>query len=160
MSDLAKKLLEAGIVSEQTDRLMKMWQGLPTDVDAEIVYARTKEEVLRIVAEIDEMLEKNSEMPELRETELDIAHCFRPDNIVYPVVKINDQLTARIPAAWSRTGKLVIRLGEADYLGEFAIRRGVEFKIDDGDYVFTHVEPRYVGDTLPYYVCDVERVNA
>ena len=87
MQELTKKLLEAGVIPARSIALLKKWQALPDNTPEDVKLAQTQEEVLKIVDELANMLEKEDEMPELRETDLDIGYALK--NAVDVSIEVN-----------------------------------------------------------------------
>ena len=161
MQELTKKLLEAGVIPAQSVALLKKWQALPDDMPEDVKLAQTQEEVLKIVDEVAGMLEKEEEMPELRETDLDI--CYALNNTVDVSIDVNtglhQNLQCRCRLGETRDRKLVYVVVNAPRDAIFA-RRGNTITTPYGKCLITNVEPRYQDKALKYYILEVEKINA
>jgi hypothetical protein len=130
---------------------------MPEDVKL----AQTQEEVLRIVDEVASMLEKEEEMPELRETDLDISYALK--NTVDVSIDVNtglhQNLNCRCRLGETRDHKLVYVVSNPTRDAAFA-RRGNTITLPRGQCVITSVEPRYQDKELKYYILEVEKSDA
>ena len=130
---------------------------MPEDVKL----AQTQEEVLKIVDEVAGMLEKEDEMPELRETDLDIGYALKNtvDVSITVNVGLHQNLNCRCRLGETRDRKLVYVISNPTRDAIYA-RRGNTITTPYGQCVITNVEPRYQDKELKYYVLEVEKTNA
>ena len=123
--------------------------------------AQTQEELLKIVDEVAGILEKEEEMPELRETDLDIGYAMK--NAVDVSINVNSglhqKLNCRCRLGETRDHKLVYAVSNPARDAIFA-RRGNTVTLSHGQCVITSVEPRYQDKELKYYVLEVGQINA
>jgi hypothetical protein len=161
MQELTKRLLEAGVIPAQSVALLRKWQALPDDMPDEVKLAQTQEELLRIVDEVAGMLEKEDEMPELRETDLDIGYALKNtvDASINVKAGLHQNLNCRCRLGETRDHKLVYVISNPSRDAIFA-RRGNEIILPYGKCVITSVEPRYQDKELKYYVMEVEAFDA
>jgi len=155
MSELTRKVAEAGLVTSQSVRLLKMWRCLPDSLPEGEAESKTKEELLHFVQQIESLLDEERDMTEMRETELDLERLLKTDPRTVFVTDGVD--TIEMTVALTRSKQLVFPVGDDGRLQEIVCRRGntLRFGSDEELTVITHVEPRYVGKTLRYYLCDV-----
>lgn len=133
---------------------------MPEDVKL----AQTQEELLRIVDEVAVILEKEEEMPELRETDLDIGYALKNTVEVDIAVAVHSSsqqnLTRRCQLGLTRDHKLVYEVFNPTRDEIFA-RRGNTVVLPSGQrLLITSVEPRYQDKELRYYVLEVEKTDA
>ena len=163
MQELTKKLLEVGVIPAQSIALLKKWQALPDDMPEDVKLAQTQEEVLKIVDEMAVMLEKEDEMPELRETDLDIGYALKEENTVAASIDVNaglhQNLNCKCRLGETRDHKLVYMISNPARDAVFA-RRGNIVTLPWGKCMITGVEPRYQDKELKYYILEVEQTDA
>ena len=161
MQELTKRLLEAGVSPAQSIALLKKWQALPDDMPEDMKLAQTQEELLKIVDEVAGILEKEEEMPELRETDLDIGYALKNavDYSIFVNAGLHQNLSCRGKVGVTRDHKLVFVLSNSPKDAIFA-RRGNTITLPWGRCVITSVEPRYQDKELKYYILEVENTDA
>lgn len=71
--ELMKKVIESGIVPAQAVKLMKRWQLLDEDMPESARQAATEEQLMELVTDVASLLEDTEELPEIRETMLDVT---------------------------------------------------------------------------------------
>lgn len=160
MRELTKKVIEAGLVPKQSVRLLQMWRCLPDSIQEDEAAEKTQERLMEFVEEISRLLDEEQTEPDMKETELDLQHIVdhNPHEvIVYPRLGAvaPQELTLNMVVGVTRFGQLVFPVGENHRLQELACRRGTEVAIRGERVRITHVEPRYLGDRVTFYVCDV-----
>jgi hypothetical protein len=162
MSDeLTRKVIEAGIIPAQAVKQMKAWKMLPDDMPEEEKAAATEEELLGFVKEIDELLEKSEEMPEMRETMLD-AHVQFAKGEAKHIRILSDmggqQMTVELRYVTDSMGRYIIE-NVVPY-AETVARVGSQFRIGEGVFEITEVEALYHGETREprFYRCAVQGV--
>ena len=160
MSDeLTRKVIEAGIIPAQAVKQLKAWRMLPDDMPEEEKAAATEQELLGFVAEIGDLLEKDQEMPELRETMLDIPRMFQVAHVATVVYEQGGQrLSVSVRYVEDSMGRYIFE--NVPPYGEVAARVGNQFKAKDTVWEITEVEPLYLGETREprYYRCAVQGV--
>lgn len=162
MRELSVKLIEAGVIPKQAIQLMKLWRSLPEDLPEDERIAQTEEELLKMVMEIETIMEKNDEMSVMKETDLDLDKLIIEEIEIQTVVGAQNLLVS-ILGGRTRDGKFVINSGRASgstRQAELAARRGNVVEYHGKSHMILNVEPRYVGDDLEYYVCTVEKKHA
>jgi len=142
-----------------------MWKTLPDDAPEEVLHARTQEELLRIIDDLSAHLEKDQEMPEIKETDLDLLNLFRDGNARNVLVELNtgstQQLSISCTASVARDGRFVFLVEPSTKLYvERASIKGNIIHANADRYLITGVEPRYLNDEIGYYVCSVQHLNA
>ena len=158
MKALTKKVVEAGLVPAQVLRLMKLWRCVPEELHSASVEELTQEELLRFVEQISMLIEESSELPEMKETELDLQYLVEGDpRVVHAFTPDGD--TIEMTVGITRSGQLVFPVA-AGRTQEMICRRGNGLRIKDALVMITHVEPRYVGEELRFYLCDVVPADA
>lgn len=162
MKELTKKVVEAGLVPRQSLQLLEMWKCIPhsdgTEILDHVVGEKTQEQLLEFVEQIAELLEDEQNMVEMRETELDLRQVIvkNPRRIrVYPKVSSSEFGSYEMVVGKDRSGRLVFPVGGDGRMQESACRRGSELDLDGARYMITHVEPRYEGEKLSYYLCNI-----
>jgi hypothetical protein len=155
MRELTKKVIEAGIVPRQSVELMKMWRCVPDDAPDGSTEERTQQQLLEFVDEIAGLLEEEGEMPELRETDLDLDHLVETGRTEVLVAPYPGQTRYNRMAARTRAGAFVFK---ADDVSISLIRPGGCITADGRKFEILNVEPRYLEDRTSYYVCTVEAV--
>jgi hypothetical protein len=164
MQELTKKLMEAGVIPAQSVALLKKWQALPDAMPEDVKLAQTQEELMRIVDEVAIILEKEDEMPELRETDLDIGYALK--NAVDTYISVNaglqQNLSCKCRMGLTRDHKFVFVVSDFNPArDEIFARRGNTITLPSGQrLLITGVEPRYQDKELKYYVLEVEKADA
>lgn len=157
MKELTEKVVRAGIVDKSTVNLMKMWGMVDESVDLEKI-AKTKEELTALVEEISRLLEKEGEVPELRETDLDLEMVM--DSPVFATVAIRRGELYKCYVGLDRAGRVIFRRTPDTHAPEdLCAKPGVVIRIRGKDKEIVSVEPRYVGDKLKWYVCEVRTLS-
>jgi len=156
--ELLQKAIEAGIVPAQSVKLLQMWRALPDDLPEAAKMERTQQQVLELVEELGDLLEQDQEIPEMKETELDLDAAWEKARTVQLVYRLGQQhLTVRMPAGRTRQGGFFFRYVHQNQ--EVMIRTGGQITDQDNAvFEITQVSPRYVEDALRYLVCDVQEV--
>ncbi|CAB4131183.1 hypothetical protein UFOVP276_160 [uncultured Caudovirales phage] len=132
----------------------------------DIKQAKTQEELLRLVDEMAEVLEKEEEIPELRETDLDIEHTRKSavEATVDIDVGVHQKLFVNCPLGVSRHNQFVYFIDqgtEAEHTNaNLVARRGNIVHVDGKKYMIVSVEPRYVDELLKYYILATECMDA
>jgi len=123
--------------------------------------AQTQEELLKIVDELAGTLEREDEMPELREIDLDIGYALKntADASITVNAGLHQNLNCRCRLGETRDHKLVYVISNPLRDAVFA-RRGNTITLPWGQCVITSVEPRYQDKELKYYVMEVEASDA
>lgn len=163
MSDeLTRKVIEAGIIPSQAVKQLKAWRMIPDDAPEEEKAAVTEEQLLGFVKEIEDLLEEGQEMPEMRETMLDLPRQFLSAKIAQVVVRMEGRQNLNLDVQYVEDAMGRYILENAPKYGELAARVGnqVRFKEDGGVFEITEVEPLYHGETREpgYYRCAVQGV--
>jgi hypothetical protein len=159
MSELTKKAIEAGIIPRQAIQLLKLWQSLPDDLPEETLQAKTEEQVRKILAELEELIDKERVLPEMRETDLSLAREYMEKRTPCSV-QVTKQLSFSAHAA-SIAGHIVFAVEDihpryAQYVTEPG--NVIKFPEEDESYVLEDSEPRYRDSKIEYYVCRVRRL--
>jgi hypothetical protein len=164
MHKLTEKLLEAGVIPEQTVKLLKLWNSTFEELPDEIKQVKTQEELLAIVDEMARIIEAEEEVPELRETELDLENTKKDLHEVSIEVNAGGLQTLHINCALGKTvgGRYVYFLRPAikSDIDHIVATRGNVIIDREVKYVVMSVEPRYTDDRLTCYVLTVEKMNA
>lgn len=156
--ELLQKAIEAGIVPVQSVKLLKMWRSLPEDLPEAVQVERTQQQLIELVEELGGLMESEQEIPEMRETELDLEGAWEKARTVQLVYRLGVQnLTVRLPAARTLTGGFFFR--HLNQNMEIMVRVGGQITTQEDEvFEITQVSPRYVEDALRYLVCDVQEV--
>lgn len=166
MRELTKKVVQAGLVEKNTLELFRKWGMLDPDFDAEPLKDPTQEQLLELVDDIAELLEEEGEVPEIRESDMELEVLFEKQSV--PVLAyIGGDKYVRTRVVFNRTGHAVFRKSAAiDGIDEvdLAARPGMHF-VQDGEsgsqysepakFEILSVEPRFRGKDPVYLVCDV-----
>ena len=157
--ELTQKVIEAGIIPEQSLELLKKWRlidpSLPSMPDLE---KHTRDSLLEFVGQIEELLERETEMPEIRETMPEVTELFR---LTGKKCKILCEINSRVEelevmAVEDAGGCLHIR-NDRDWV-ELFMRPGSQLEWDGGRFEITEVSPGYFGDKIMHYRCMVQGV--
>jgi len=159
MRKLTDKVVEAGIIPENALKLMRMWgihENLP---DYGQKREQTYGQLLKMVEEIGELLEEKSEIPEIKETDLDIERLFKEHAEMLPIsVFIGDRyVDVYMMAAQDRVGRFIFNRTYTKRAGNIAVP-GTRIKKDDVVYEIFEVETRYMADEPTFDVCTVKEV--
>jgi hypothetical protein len=167
MRELTKKVVQAGLVEKNTIELFKRWGMLDPDFDAEPVEDATREQLLNLVNDIAQLLEEEGEVPELRESDMELEVLFNTQSV--PVLAhIGSDKYIRTGIVFNRTGHAVFRKSVIDGLKgideiDLAARPGMHFcqvapdgtEPSDAKWEILSVEPRFRGKDPVYLVCEV-----
>jgi hypothetical protein len=168
MRELTKKVVQAGLVEKNTLELFKKWGMLDPDFDAEPIQDATQEQLLGLVDDIAKLLEEEGEVPEIRESDMELETLFEKQSV--PVLAhIGGDKYVRTRVVFNRTGHAVFRKSVVD--GEkgideidLAARPGMHFCQDHdvqdqysepAKFEILSVEPRFSGKDPVYLVCEV-----
>lgn len=159
MRKLTDKVVEAGIIPENALKLMKMWgvhEELPDFVHKKDM---TYEQLLRMVEEIAALLEEKSEVPEIKETDLDLERVFKADAEMLPIsVFIGDRyVDIYMLVAQDRVGRFIFDRTYTKRAGNVAAP-GTRIKKENVVYEIFEVETRYKADEPTFDVCTVKEV--
>jgi len=153
MKELTKKVVEAGLVDQSTLKLMKMWGMVDEELDGTKV-AQTKEELQALVDDIANLLEEDGEVPELRETDLELEEVMKEP--VEATVDTRDGTTYQAYVGLDRIGRVIFKRAAGPVAPEdMCAKPGVLVHVHGRALEIMAAEPRYSGDELKYYVCEV-----
>lgn len=161
-SELTRKVIEAGIVPAQAVKQLKAWRMLPEDLPEEAKAAATEQELLGFVEEIGTLLEKDQELPEMRETMMDLPRQFLSAKQATVVVYIGSaggqRVTIDVAYVEDTMGRYIF--ANTPPQGEVIARVGNQIRVGGGVFEITEVEPLYHGETRDpaYYRCAVQGV--
>lgn len=169
MRELTKKVVQAGLVEKNTLELFKRWGMLDPDFDAEPMQDPTQEQLLSLVDDIAKLLEEEGEVPEMRESDMELELLFEKQSVpVLAHIGADKYIKTRV--VFNRTGHAVFRKSVID--GEkgideidLAARPGMHFcqhyEGEESQYSvparfeILSVEPRFSGTDPVYLVCEV-----
>lgn len=168
MRELTKKVVEAGLVEKNVLELFKRWGMLDPDFDAEPLQDPTQEQLLSLVDDIADLLEEEGEVPEMRESDMELEILFDKQSVpVLAHIGADKYIKTRV--VFNRTGHAVFRKSVVD--GEkgideidLAARPGMHFSPEDSTkkewsvparFEILSVEPRFSGKDPVYLVCEV-----
>lgn len=157
-NELTRKIIEAGIVPAHAVKQLKAWRQLPEDTPEEEQQEATQQQLMEFVQEIGDLLEEDSEVPELRETmpEIDALFDIKSRDCVVAVNMTPQTMTINIRAMTDRLDCLIFK---ADRYGELAARVGNQASIGDGKvYEIIEISPLYHGKDVSFYRCRVQEV--
>jgi hypothetical protein len=157
--ELVQKVIEAGIVPEQAVKLMKHWRMLDEDLPAVERQSQTEQQLLAFVAEIAGLMEEDSEMPEMRETLLDMTEA------TFNTLSQHCSVLVRKWERYVRTETLAVKDAHGCYIFKNDTPQGAEAAavgnvvIHEKDYYWiTAVSPVYWGERLMFFRCSVREV--
>lgn len=159
MNEATRLMIETGIIPESAAKLCHMWNGDDDELPpAEM--KKTTEELKDMVNKIVHLLEDKEEIPAVKESELDLEKLVSASHLKATLISTsNSNQPVRITTKVGRNvlGKLIIPVSPGRLnLCELIARKGNEVELSDGQVVMiTGVEPRYAGNDLRFYVCDV-----
>lgn len=158
MRKLTDKVVEAGIIPENALKLMKMWgvqEDLPDFLEKK---DHTYAQLLRMVEEIGELLEEKSEVPELKETDLDLERIFKADAEMAMVSVFigSSYVDIYMLVAQDRAGRFIFSR-EHTKQDNIAVP-GNKIKLDNVVYEIFEVETRYKADEPTFDVCTCKEV--
>lgn len=156
MKDLTKRVVEAGLVSESTAKLMEMW-GM---ADMPTVEGKTEGSLIELVQKIEALLEEDGEVPEMRETSLELDKLFETDRVSCHVDVDPPGIRVRTEIVFDRTSRIVFRKslagGERTDPIDLAARPGQIVHEGGRKWEIFHVESRFRGTDPVYLVCEVK----
>jgi len=156
--ELSRKVIEAGLVPQQAVRLLKMWGCVDHDMPEAELQEQTQQQLLAFVEEIGELLELEGEIPEIKETDLDLLNLWeaaQPRQVKYDFS--GQLLTVTLPSVRDRAGGFVFKRGH-DQVGA-VVRPGGQITSEGGKvFEIVQVEPRYIKDDAAFLVCQVQEV--
>lgn len=159
MKELTREMIRSGLIPQQSIELLQMWRCLPADVADGEALARTSEQMGEFVRRLEELLERERELPELKETDLDLQdHSKRGDGINTFASNLGEP-AFRCKVIWSRYR---IRRASVEVTPETEghVQYGTVIRTDHGNEMVVNVEPRYEGDVLRFYECDVQPLGS
>lgn len=165
MKETTKLMIEAGIIPESVVNMCKIWNGdageLPASPERT---AATQEELAKVVRRVAELLEAES-LPELRETEPDLEAAYKKTMVkaLLPyTLRSGASAEIHLMVGFSPLGKLLLKAGGSSLAAVLSgDLQGVVVQLATGKHLkVTHVEPRYLGEQVSFYVCDTEEVHA
>lgn len=158
MKRLMQKVLEAGLVPQHTLELMKHWQIVPEDAQVGDVSDADQEKLLSFVKDIATLLEEDREIPEMRETALDMDQLYLTAIMVPVFITGGNQLVqVELPTARDRAGNFIFSYHVHPSVGA-AVRPGNRILWQNVEYDITEVTPSYVEEKPTYLVCAVQEV--
>ena len=117
---------------------------------------------MKIVDQVAKILEEEEELPELRETDLELEHAM--GNFVDATIKVqtglHQNLSCTVRLGTTRDHKFVYKVSAPTRDAVFSRRGNYILPTLGGEFVITEVEPRYQDKELKYYVMKVEQINA
>lgn len=152
-SKLSKKVIEAGLVPKHTLQLMKMWGMVPEDAEEKDLSILGDSSDLNkmaeeLVSDIEELVAVERDIPELRETRLDIDDLFEAHKV--PVWLEGEQVQSMaavdLPEPYRDHAIFCMRLPV-----------GARFRLDGVGYVVTEVELSFHGKQPKYAICKVHK---
>ena len=166
MKELMKKIIEAGLVPKHTLQMMERWKmvdpretcSMPSQAELE---NRTKAQLQAFAEEISELLEDTT-LPEMRETDLVLAHMFKeqPFQVSVDILTGAQRLNiSGLAAVKMRDGHVVLRRTGCEQYIETAARPGNFINCPGGKLEIRSVEVRYLNDVPEFYVCSVMKVS-
>jgi hypothetical protein len=158
MKRLIEKVIEAGIVPKQAVELAKLWGVDQLSPDFDSKRQQTEACLAELVREIVQLIEEESEVPEIRETELDIAQLFKDSAVTVRVLPAKNECDAFYSAiaAIDRFGRFVF---DRTVIGDGVIELGARIIKDSRVYEVKSIETRYINDKPVYDVCSVMEVG-
>lgn len=165
MKETTRLLIEAGIIPESVLNMCKIWNGDEEDLTiASEAKAKTQEELVAVVKKVADLLEADG-LPELREAEPDLEAAYKKTltkGLLPYELRSGAQAEIHVMVGFSPLGKLLFKAGgsslEAVLTGDL---KGAVVQLENGRHLkILQVEPRYLGDKVSFYVCDVEELNA
>lgn len=158
MKELTREMIRSGLISEQSIELLKMWRCLPEDITEDERLARTSEQMEEFVRRLEKLLESERELPELRETDLDLQdHLKRGDGIVSMVSNLGERpVICRV--IWNRYRVCRASIEVTPEVEKY-VKRGTAILTARGREMIVNIEPRYEGEVLRFYECDVQALD-
>lgn len=157
--ELTQKLVEAGIVPTQAVRQLKTWRQLSEEVQE---VPDVLEPVDSVVGDIRSLLEKEGELPELRETVPGLDGVFADKKQLCAVACGAARQTAVLNLP-TLVGAVVDEVPEsvvfqADTYGAAAARVGNQIACSGKVFEITETAPLYRGEAVSFYRCRVQEV--
>jgi hypothetical protein len=156
---LIQKVIEAGVVPSQAVKLMKHWRMLDEDLPDHEKQSQTEQQLLAFVAEIAGLMEESSEMPEMRETLLDMTEA------TFNTLAQHCSVLVRRWERYTRTETFAVKDAHNCYVFKNDTPQGAEQACvgnviihDKGRYWITAVSPIYWGERLMFLRCSVREV--
>ena len=158
MKKLTQKVIEAGLVPRHTLELMKYWQLVPHDATEADMEDADMDKMFGIVEELAQLLEEDQEIPEIKETRLDIGNSFeaRKGRAVLYADTTPSRSRLDLEISRDRLGNFIIP--NVDRAIELYARPGTRIVWLESEYDVTEVLPNYEDTSLTYYVCHVQEV--
>ena len=157
--ELTQKLVEAGVVPTQAVRQLKTWRQLSEEVPE---VSGIQGPVDSVVGDIKSLLEREGEMPELRETVpgLDGVFADKKQDCAVALNAARQTVVLNLPAL---VGTVVDDVPEsivfqADTYGTAAARAGNQLVCSGKVFEITETTPLYRGETVSFYRCRVQEV--
>jgi len=160
MSELSKKAIEAGIIPQQAVKLMQFWKSIPEDMPEHELQSLTEGALLKHLVEIETLLEKESVLPEMRETDLNLSRLYF-ENRKLCNIQVTRQLSFSVYGAYlEHRNAIVFAIVELrpEQLNVVAARGNV-VSVDSVRYLLDDVEIRFLGERPEYIVCKVRRLE-
>lgn len=164
MKESTRVLIESGVIPQSVVNICRIWNG-SDEAPASSEGQKTQGELLEMVSKIATLLEETEELPEVRESELDLDKAIKFAHLNGELdYRTNSGQAANIkmPVGFTRAGKLAVKAVTASMrlCERFALKNNVIYLSDGRTMRITHVEPRYTEERLSHYVCDVENADA
>jgi|WetSurMetagenome_2_1015567.scaffolds.fasta_scaffold801935_1 hypothetical protein len=159
MREATRLLIENGIIPESVVRLCQVWGGDSQEVSVGN-RAKTQEELASVVRKVAELLEADA-LPEIKETELDLEAITKKGKTIISMSATSNSgmdVEIKMCVGFTPAGKMVVKVDGQYRQVERVCQKGNVITVGGLNRVITHVEPRYVGDQVGFYVCDLEMV--
>lgn len=155
--ELVKKVVEAGIIPVQSIELLRMWKLIdPLTLPGRELEEQTQIQLLRFVEEIALLLEKETEMPELREAVPGVNELFKNRGHLARLFSIINGNVEKLSAfVVESSGSLYVK---GSYMIELFMRPGCQIEYDGNTVEIIEVSPVYHGELLTHYRCLVQGV--
>jgi len=155
--ELIQKVIEAGIVPRQAIKQLKAWRQLPEDITEDERQRATQQQLISFVHEIGDLLDEDKELPELRETMLDLDARFKNKGcdcavvINIPVQNLVINTRVLVDGAFF--------IFQADKYGDVVAAVGNQVSVGDGKvYEIWEGTPLYKGEHIAFYRCHMQEV--
>jgi hypothetical protein len=160
---LRQLVIDAGIVPAQAVRLMKMWKLLEEDESQwdSAKQERTENELLDFVSEISRLLEDERELPEMKETALDVDDVLFKNDAFRVIVTGQDGYMQSAQALLQKDGCFIFeRAGIDPFMTQVGnqIHHVVAGEVEETTVEIIQVMPLYVGEAHKYTRCRVQEV--
>ncbi len=158
---LIQKVIEAGIVPEQSIKLLKMWRLVdPALPDHAVLEEKTQQQLLEFVEQIASILSGETELPELKETMPDVSEMFRehgtPCKVVREIDGVVDTLRD-VVAVEDLGGCLHVRVMNIGW-EEVFMKPGSQIHFMGKVLEVVEVTPCYNGDHISHHRCQVQEI--